>query len=167
MTTAWPKLISPLTYVISNVAVPGETLATMLANYSTNVAPLFKAGKKNVVFIWGGTNDFQGGASEPTVYANLTSYISAAHATGFTVVAVTMLDRGIPNLQTQKNAYNADILANAAGADAIVSFVNTPLGVNGGAANTEFFNVDEVHPNNTGETQYIVPAMNAAVSALP
>lgn len=168
VTTPWTQLIPPQTYVIHNVAVPGETLATMVANYSANVAPFFKVGHKNLIVLWGGTNDIEQGATPATTYSRLTTYVSQAHATGFKVIVTTMLSRGVPgngNFDAQKNALNALIFANTAGADGIVSFVNTPGGCDGCYANTFWFGADEVHPTNNFEIQYEVPAFNTAIAA--
>lgn len=167
VTTPWTQLISPQTYVIHNVAVPAETLATMLANYPTVVAPFFKAGHKNLIVLWAGTNDIEKGTTPAAVYASLTSYVAQAHATGFKIIVTTMLSRGIPgvgNFDPQKNAYNSLIQANTAGADGIASYVNTLGGCDGCFANTLWFNTDEVHPNDNFEIQYEVPGFSAAIA---
>lgn len=146
---------------IANVAVFGETLATMLANAPTDVDPLHAPNGNNIVIIWGGTNDITLGATPAATYANLTSYIEARHAIGWKVIAVTMLSRF--QQEAGKNAYNALILANSAGADGIADFTATPLGIDGGWANPVYFQADGVHPTSFGVSSVIVPVMQAAV----
>ncbi len=148
---------------IANVAVFGETLATMLANAPTNVDPLYAPNGNNIVIIWGGTNDIALGATPAATYANLTSYVAARHAVGWKVIVATMLSRF--QLETQKNTYNALILANTAGADGIADFSGTPLGGDGDWANPIYFQADGVHPTTFGVASVEVPVMQTAVNA--
>lgn len=164
VTTPWPSLITNLTYAKHNVAVPGETIATMLANAPANVDVFYTATKKNMVFIWGGTNDIEFGATALATYNNLVAYAQGRRALGFKVITATMLSR--IGFDTQKNSYNALILADSTNFDLKVDFTGTPLGCDGCYANTTWFNVDGVHPNNAGETTYIVPAMQTAFNTL-
>jgi hypothetical protein len=166
----WPSLLNEPTYTIHNIAVDGETLATMLANYQTFAAQWFKPGVKNVISIWGGTNDLAGtGATPAQTYALLTQYIAAAHATGFKVITSTMLSRAC--CDALKDQYNPLILANTGGAqgtagqaDQVVSYTNTPLGIDGGYANPEWFQGDEIHPTLAAKQTYIVPLEQAAIN---
>lgn len=159
-------------YNVVNMGIGGETLATMLTSFPTAVKAQFLAGVQNNLGLWGGTNDFQqNGATVAAVYANLTSYVALVHAAGGKIVVGTMLSRtgtnpiGGETLDADKNAYNALILANTAGADGIASFVGTPLGVDGGYANTTWF-TDGVHPTQLGITTYEAPIWSAAINAL-
>jgi hypothetical protein len=150
---------------IINWGIPGETLATMLANAPANIDRLYVTGQKNVVVIWGGTNDFFFGTSVSTVYADMTSYVAARHAVGWKVIVPTMLSRA--GEETQKNSYNALILANSAGADGIADFTGTPLGCDGCSTNATWFNSDKLHPTEAGVTTYEAPIIGAAINALP
>ena len=150
----------------SNVGVDGETLAMMLANYPTIVAPLKQPGGKNVVVIWGGTNDISVSNTTPAAtYAILANYISAAHASGFKVIVPTMLSR--LNQDANKNSYNALILANSGGADAIADFTGTALGCNGCYASATWFNADGIHPTTIAINQIEAAVISNAVAALP
>lgn len=114
--------------------------------------------------MWCGTNDLAAGHTPAQAYAALTSYVASAHAAGFTVIVATMLSRDNPaGLDAARAEFNADIEANTAGANAVVVFDSTPLGRNGGASNGLYFNNDFIHPNNVGEYNYIVPAMQAVL----
>jgi lysophospholipase L1-like esterase len=156
-----------LPFAIQNIAVTGQTMVVMLANAPIHVDPLYSAGgSKNVVVIWGGTNDIAiNGATPASVYANMTSYVAARHARGWKVIVPTMLSRN--GFDTQKNSYNALILANSAGADGIANFTGTPLGCDGCYSNTTWFQSDGIHPTQAGVTTYEAPVISTAVNALP
>lgn len=143
----------------------GELLSTMLANAPANVDTRFNpALAKNVVVIWGGTNDIANAHQPVDVYANLVSYVAARHAKGWKVVVVTMLSR--VGWDMKKDDYDALILANTAGADVVVNMTPTPLGMDGGFANMRWFNPDEIHPVTNGVTTYEAPMISTAVNAL-
>ena len=136
------------------------------ANCNTSFAQgaLFAPGQKNVVYMWCGTNNIAGGQTAAQTYTALSSYIASAHAAGFTVITATMISRDNPaGLDVARAQYNALILANTAGADAIVDFTNTPLGCNGCASNLIYYNSDKIHPNNTGEYNVEVPLFQAVL----
>lgn len=149
---------------INNVAVDGSTIVQLLASYPTKVAQFYHGNAHDDVSIWASTNDIASGATPAQAYANLTSYIQAAHATGFKVITATMLSR--VGLDTQKNALNSLILANTAGADGIVDFTATPLGIDGGYANPTYFTGDFIHPTLFSRQTIEAPAFQAAVLAL-
>lgn len=144
----------------------------MLTEFPTKTKYQFQGGIPNYVGLWAGTNDFQqAGATVATVYANLTFYVTAVHNAGGKVIVATMLSRtgsnpvGLETLDTDKNNYNALILANTAGADGIVDFTGTLLGCDGCYSNTTWF-TDGVHPTQAGITTYEVPLFSAAINAL-
>jgi lysophospholipase L1-like esterase len=150
---------------VINVAIPGMTVATALVNAPTAVDPSFFPGVTNVDVAWLGTNDIANNGTTPdATYAMLTSYVAARHAKGWTVILPTMISR--EGFDTQKNAYNALILANTAGADAIVDFTGTQLGCDGCWADS-LFQADGVHPNETGITTVEAPIIGTAVNAIP
>lgn len=150
---------------INNKGIAGETLATMLANAPTNIDPWFNPNlAKNVIVIWAGTNDIATAHQPVDVYANLISYVAARHAKGWKVVVVTMLSR--VGWDQKKDQYNALIEANTAGADEVVVFDSTPLGIDNGYANPLWFNPDEIHPLTVGVTTYEAPMISTAVNAL-
>lgn len=160
-------------YNVQNQGLGGEQLATMLTEFPTKTLYQFHPGIPNNVGLWAGTNDFQqAGATVATVYANLTSYVSAVHAAGGKIIVATMLSRtgsnpvGGETLDTDKNAYNALIIANTAGADGIVDFTGTLLGCDGCYSNTTWF-TDGVHPTALGISTYEAPLFSAAINALP
>lgn len=158
---------------ITNKGIAGETLATMLANAPTAIDPLFNSKlPRNVLVLEGGTNDIATAHTPASVYANMTAYIAARHAVGWTVVVWTMLSR--VGWDITKDQLNTLILANSGGTqgaagkwDGIVDETGTPLGIDGGYLNTLWFQPDEIHPTSPGVTTYEAPPVSAAVNALP
>lgn len=159
-------------YNVVNMGIGGETLATMVTSFPS-IHAQFQAGIPNNVGLWGGTNDFQqNGSTVAAVYASLTSYVSLVHAAGGKIIVATMLSRtgtnpiGGETLDTDKNGFNALILANTAGADGIADFTGTLLGCDGCYANTTWF-TDGTHPTQLGITTYEGPIFSTAINALP
>jgi len=149
-------------WTVFNYGVNGESLATMLANAPTVVDPRFTSAHPSVDTVWGGTNDIASGATVAATYANMVSYVAARHAVGWKVIVPTMLSR--VGLDVQKNAYNALILANTAGADAIADFTGTPLGCDGCYTNSTWFQADGIHPTQAGITTYEAPIISTAAA---
>lgn len=115
--------------------------------------------------MWLGTNDLaDGGKSAAQTYALLTQYIADRHKVGWKVITATMLSR--KNTDDAKNQYNAFILPNTAGADAIVNFTNTVLGCDGCSLDTTWFMPDAIHPNQAGVSTIEVPLFQAAINSL-
>lgn len=128
------------------------------------MAVFYRGNPHDTVSIWASTNDVASGSTPSQAYANLTSYIRAAHATGFKVITATMISR--VGQDANKNALNTLILANTAGADFIVDFTGTPLGCDGCYANTTYFTGDEIHPSLFSRQTIEAPAFQAAVLAI-
>lgn len=155
-------------YTLSNIAVSGANCGS---TFPASAAALLVPGKQNVLSIWCGTNNIAAGQTPAQTYAALSSYITGARSyaqqngINLTIITATMLSRDNPaGLDAARAVFNADIEGNAAGADVVVNF-DTPatvLGCNGCASNTTNFNVDKIHPNNTGET-VIVSEMQAVL----
>lgn len=162
--TPYPNFLTTPGWTITNIAVSGERLSTELPLARTKVDPLYSSAKpNNICVIWMGTNDIGSGHAPSDVYNLLIEYIQQRHAVGWKVVTATMLSRVI--VDTQKDAYNALIIANTAGADAIVNFTNTVLGCDGCYANTILFQNDGIHPTQAG-ANIEVPLFQAAINSL-
>lgn len=131
-------------------------MAGMLARLMGSLNPFFVAGATNVVTVWGGTNDIHGGSTPASVYANLKSYCSEVRSNGWKVIVATMLSRNGDDVN--KNTYNNLILGDPTVYDAVADFTGTPLGIDGGYANTLYFQSDGVHP-----TEYSVMNIEALV----
>jgi hypothetical protein len=143
---------------VTNLGITGDTIcgsSGLSAVYSTYVGPLYQSNAlTNIIDFFAGTNDIISGTSAAATYACLTSFVSAAHATGWKISVGTMLPRGEltgnATLQTQWNAYNALIRANTAGADYLIDFQADPdMGVLSNVSNTSLY-ADQIHPTNYG-----------------
>lgn len=90
---AWPEI-----FKYNNVAVPGQTTTTMIANYSTTTAPIFNGSySRNDLVFWEGRND----ATSSTRHAyqcdsNIYRFCNDSRTTGFYVIAVTIPVTAIP-----------------------------------------------------------------------
>lgn len=137
----------------------------MLVNAPANVDTRFNPNvTKNVIVLEAGSNDIANAHQPADVYANLVSYVAGRHAKGWKVIVWTMLSR--VGWDQKKDQYNALIEANSAGADEVVVFDSTPLGIDNGYANPLWFNPDEIHPLTVGVTTYEAPMISTAVNAL-
>lgn len=159
---------------ISNIGASGEDLATMLANAPSSVDALYVPGVLNVVVIWGGTNDLcnHANGSPNLTLANLQKYCLGRRVAGFKTIVVPMCSRigiqapgGVTN-DFNKNWYNSLINANYANfADVLVQL--PAFLINDGAyADTTYFQVDGIHPNQTTQTTIIAPLISSAVNAV-
>lgn len=167
----WTGFISLPGYAINNRALDGSTIANRLAQYPTNIAPYWRGNPHDTVAIWAGSNDIATGATPAQVYANLTAYIAAAHATGFKVITATMASRSC--CDALKNQLNPLILANSGGtfgaagkADYVVDYTATPIGIDGGYANPTYFTGDEIHPTLFSRQTIEAPAFQVGVLAI-
>lgn len=171
VTTPWPSLLTSTGYTLNNIAVSGANCSAARTAYQ----PFLLPGVRNVLYIWCGTNNIAGAQSPATTYTALSGYISGARAyatahsiASLTIITATMLSRDNPaGLDTNRAAYNALVVGNAAGADVVINFDSLSigggqLGCNGCATTSGNFNSDHIHPNNTGEA-IITPAMQAVL----
>ena len=161
-TFLWPTTVVAPGFNIYNVAVGGQTMATIRANGAAHVDSLYRAGAaSNILYIDAGTNDGQADSTALQTYDNLRAYCLARRAAGWTVVVGTMISRQA--LDTFKNAYNA-LIRNGwpEFADGLVDYAaNTALGADGAYANTLVFNVDQVHPLDAGNYLMVSTAQRA------
>lgn len=159
----WP----PLTQ--TNVAVAGQTVATMITNAASVVDTLYSVGaSRTTLVVWGGTNDLYFGADAATTYSRIVSYCNARKAAGWRVAVLTILPRtqsGIPaGFETERAALNAllradaptataysKITTGASYADFLVDVADDSLiGDAGDELNTTYYSSDKVHLVNAG-----------------
>jgi len=135
----------------------------MLANAATNIDPLFNASdSKNVVIIWGCTNDLASSVTPATCYGNIQSYCQARHTVGWKCIAVTLpSNQFIDGTRTQLNNM---LRANHSFADALVDWAGTPLDCIGCWSNTTWFQSDGVHPTEAAIQTYELGLFNQAVN---
>ncbi len=146
-----------------DLGVGGTTIVQMLAKASYESFAWKRVNRTlNTVVIMGGTNDIATGATGAATYANLVKLCAIWRSVGWRVVVVTMLPR--TGTDAERASYNtlirnnyatfADGLADAGG-DAL-------MGQNGQNTDTTYYNVDTVHPNDTGHARistYVIAAI--------
>jgi hypothetical protein len=147
-----------------NVAVSGTTLATMTANYATNVAPRYIAACPiNIYSVRGGINDVAGGASLATLQSRITANIANAVATGWDRIWVFPIrESGTYAGNTTISDYNTWLEANylSIGATRFVEI----RGLIPNQFNSPEWNADTLHATTIGSA-YEVPAYEAALAA--
>ncbi len=135
-----------------NLGVQGQLLSIMVANAATEVDPLFTTGA--VAFILGGTNDLlNNGGTATTIYNDLVTWATGRRSAGFKVIVGTLPDSTLYSgaQQTERANLRASILADTTHFDGVADFGgDVNVGVTGSAANTTYFNVDGLHPNDLG-----------------
>lgn len=144
-----------------NLGIGGQKLWDMLQNGSEKVDSLYQAELgRNIVFIWGGTNDMRWWNHSPqAVYEHLRGYCLDRRAQGYTVITMTMIPRtdgAFPEgFEADRRGFNARVRAGwAEFADVLIDVGSDPLvGRAGCETNTRFFSSDRVHLNNTGLAQ--------------
>lgn len=167
----WSPAIAALhpTWTVLNQATGGERIDQMSTSYaSTSGAARHYARSraKNVLVLWGGTNDITAAASAATIQGRFTTYISTAEATGFQVVVTTILPAASwsGGQETIRQTVNTWLRANHASklADiaAVTNFINQA-----DASNLTYFS-DGTHLTAAAYT-LLVPVIDAAINALP
>lgn len=155
----------------TNFGIPSQLLATMLANAPSKIDPYFDLRRpKQVVVIWGGTNDLSIGTAEATVYSNTVAYCQARQAAGFKVVVLTTLPRTgntVGNFETLRQSLNTSIRSNwATFADALADVGNDPtIGQAGDTANLTYYYTDGIHLINAGYA-IVAAAVASALTGL-
>lgn len=138
-----------------NWGIHGETMATAYAQRTGRYTTTFASGIPNVAFIQIGTNDLGGGTAGATLYSGTTTpFVTFLQGLGYKVVVCTLLPRANAGwtgaMETERAAYNAAVIANAAAADAVLDLTANPtMGPSAAALDTALY-PDNLHPNNLG-----------------
>lgn len=142
----------PLSF-LDNAGVGGQKTAAMLARVQTDVVDL----DPGVCVVLGGSNDVYGAESASTITTNLAAIYDALDAAGIRIIACTIppqgnLDAAQQTALTTANTWirdNYDSWPNALLAD--FNPAMTIDGLPGWEPDPALFNVDELHPNASGE----------------
>lgn len=139
-----------------NWGISGQTLAIMVTNRATNVDPLRDVVRsKNVLVVWGGTNDISlAAATGLDVYNSLVTYCTAAKAAGWDkIVVLTCLPReAVANVETQRLDFNSRVRAAVSPAWDYIADVgaDSTIGVAGAQDNTTYYQTDKIHMTGVG-----------------
>jgi lysophospholipase L1-like esterase len=148
----------------------------MIAAATTSVDPrLSPLWPRNVLVIWGGTNDMNAGATGAATYANLVAYCNArraaAGAAGLKIVVLTTIARTLTAIsdaqfEIDRLAYNALIRANyATFADALVDIAtDTHFDAPADTNDTTYY-VDKTHLTVAGYA-IVAAAVKVALASL-
>jgi hypothetical protein len=143
----------PGTPEIFNFGVWGRSLSTESSSYSAQVAPLFTSAYgagKCILVIESGSNDLNVSAvSATTQEGAVSSYVTAAKATGFKVglATVTPATAFTVGEETERVAYNNWVMAGSSGADFTIDAATATNMSN--PPDTAYY-VDGVHPTSIG-----------------
>lgn len=131
-----------------NVSIGGQTLATIASD--NRLSAYYDGTKRCVAVVFAGTNDIAlNGRTGAQVEADLNTYCTTLRSQGWKVVVVTMLPRS--GLETQRQAYNNAIRANASGySDAVADVETLSMGAANANTDTTWYDADQIHPNTTG-----------------
>lgn len=169
---AWPyelaRNMANTALRFSNLAISGQTLATMETNAANKVDVTYSAsifGTNNILVVFAGTNDINAGADAATTISRLDTYFNNRRTAGWNkIVLCTAIPRenftGTQN--THLATYNAYITANTLGADAVVD-----LAALSWAYGTHYQGTtpNRIHPNAAGRT-LIAHAVQTALTSL-
>lgn len=157
-------------YAMEQYGVGGQTTEQMNSDAAAQIDVRYIniTGVKNICIAWEGINSYvNGGDTAAQAYSALGVYIAARQAAGFKVVVATTLDsQGVADptgFAAFRAAYNPLVLANSAGADAVVDLAaDSRLS---DSTNTTYFDSDKIHCNDTGY-QVVASLLYPAVAAL-
>ena len=169
------RMTLPGSVIITNLGVSATTLATQLDNAAAgNVSATYAADRPCVAVIQGGTNDIGQFATATPGVAGAVLYheyaapmIQLLKAQGFRVLIATLLPRSDTLMtgakQTERTAYNALVIANSGGADAVLNLAADAT--MGNPTNLAYWNPDALHPNPAGQA-YLAGPYQAAIDPL-
>lgn len=143
------------TYPRYNWGIGGQTAATAALRYATRAGNSFDPTKRNILILFAGTNDLNGGATGTAAWASIVSEMQAARATGYKILVATMLPRGdfSPSAETERGVFNTLMRANwNTYADGLLDYAADPtMGAAGATSNTALY-ADLVHPTRYGDS---------------
>lgn len=172
----WPALVKATlgaTWNVLNFGITGQTLNGMANLRGSNIDGFWTASRsKNILIVWGGTNDIANSATAAATYAVYQTYGVAAHLIGWKVIIVTAMTRTdiTGAMQTQRGIFNTDLRTDFAVATGNI-YVFTPASVTYADAMvdadalqvaTGFTFPDGIHPNEAGYV-LLAPAFAFAV----
>ena len=171
----WPALLSLANqpaYTVTNWGIAGINLQALNGSEPNRVAERCQTNSgATVTIVFAGTNDFLlgSGSTATGVMGSLMGEVQTLKQAGCKVFVGTMISRGGNDVRgtsfdTDKDAYDGLILssAKAGGADGVIDFAANPkLGADGANTNMTYFQSDNIHPTQAGQTLLAAAASNA------
>jgi lysophospholipase L1-like esterase len=154
---------------LHNVSDGGRPVWQCLRLYPDLVEPKFDPTRTyNIIAFHAGDNDVAQGRDAQQTYAAFTAYVTAAHQQGWKVIVTTELRRFKFSASEQREleGYNALLISNKAGADAVIDLNADPrLGENAHRTDPSLFTSDGIHPSDGGYS-IIAQMLSQAVKRL-
>ncbi len=144
----WSGLFDPLEQTTKqNSAVSGQTAATILSNYSTQIgAYVPSTGQTGLLSLWAGTNDIGGGASAATIYSTLQSIWSNwKTVSNQKVLAWTIAPRSDYTVGNGKETVRLALNSSIKGNTALYDYIYDVASVLTDSTNLNNFNADGIH----------------------
>jgi hypothetical protein len=139
------------------VAISGRTIASLISEFSTKVAPLIQSG--TIVVMNEGTNSLNNLQNPTLVYNDLISYRDLVVAAGGRLIVSTITARGTAtayaSFDTDRLTYNANLLSNSNQFLAVVDAAsNVNFATVGVTSNATYYNADTLHFATAGYSLY-------------
>lgn len=154
-----------------NLGVSGNAQQWSYGNRAQVEGAIYRADRKCIAVIQSGINDIQAlGTTGADLYNNTTKpYVSYLKGLGYKAVVCTLLPQTAVNptvYEPQRTAYNNLVVANSAGADAIIDLAADPvMGAYPAAPNDTALFADKIHPTARGYS-YLAPIYAAVLNRL-
>jgi lysophospholipase L1-like esterase len=149
-TEGYPAQLQSLlgvTWTSMQFGVGGQTTEDMNSDANTQIDGFFDSHRsKNIVVAWEGINSINNvNDTAAQAYTAMTTYIHGRQAAGFKVIVLTTMKWGTITAPKEviRQAYNALVLANSAGADAVVDVASDSHLTD--PTNTTYFSSDTIH----------------------
>ncbi len=160
----WPTFIGTNRPSINtiNLAVSGDSYANMLSRVIPQAQSYSSSAASNILVVWN-SNDIKLGAGTNTVWARITEQIQEGVARGYSVAVGTLIPRGDYTTAMNVDRTNINILirnqaVSTWGARWVIDFTtNALLDYNVNPGN---FQVDTIHPTQTGEYMVATNVLN-------
>lgn len=159
-------------WIVQNFGVSGQTTPQMIADFNTQIAPLYNAGRtKNIYVMWEATNHHYIDSSITAAQAldSIVTLCQKAQVVGFDVVIPNVLPRsnaGTPvDFETWRASFNSLLSTNATTYGYKVADVagNTTIGDAGDETNTTYYS-DLVHLTDAGN-DIVAPLVATQIQA--
>lgn len=144
-------------WLFSNGGLGLDTIANAVSVQSIKVYPQLNTFKRQIVCVWYGRNDIDGGATAATVYTNLYNYCQNIKTNRSDAIVILFTElpssSGNPNYETTRQTLNTSIRTEASPTwDYIADIGNdATIGQAGQNTNATYY-VDTIHPGFAGDT---------------
>jgi hypothetical protein len=153
-------------YKITNVALSGQTIEQMRSEALYQIFPGKQSfSRQPFLLMLGGHNSLKN-TDDATTIAEITNYVNQARSFGFRVFVGTLLPAlDLAAKETQRQMVNT-FIKNTYGTDVIDFASDSDMGQAGQYTNLTYYQVDQIHPNNSGGTPRMATYINSKIKSL-